>query len=151
MVFLSYLQISALAFHTASTGNTIHTGEMTLDAYDTSVPLETVMAIYNHTDKALQALNEGNTSEVENQLNFTKEILSFVISNNESNQRSPGSNTTQTIARPDGTANIDASIDATIDPSEDTAAIETDTLGDNQGLSEIEIRERSGERRQVVP
>jgi hypothetical protein len=87
ILFSSYLQLSALAFHTASTSNvTIQTREA--DPNNESIPFETVTKIYNHTNKALQALSEGNASEVENQLNFTKEKLSFVIPNNQSSQQS---------------------------------------------------------------
>lgn len=77
VLFSSHFHPSALAFHTASTANvSLQTGESTL------VPVEMVTEIYDHTNKALQALSEGNTSEVENQLNLTKEQLSLVISNN---------------------------------------------------------------------
>jgi hypothetical protein len=136
ILFSSHFHPPALAFHTASTANvTIQTGEGTL-------PIETEIEIYNHTNKALQALNEGNTSEVENQLNFTKEKLSFVISNYESNQQSQGSNPTYSMARPDGTPNIDASGKAAIDSPEDAAAVETDTSNVGQGLNDREQMER---------
>jgi hypothetical protein len=143
VLFSSPLHPPALAFHTASTASvTIQTGEGTLDANNQSLPIETEIEIYNHTNKALQALSEGNTSEVENQLNFTKEKLSFVISNNESNQQSQGSNTTYSMARPGSTPNIDASGEAALDSREDTAAVETDTSNVGQGLNEREQMER---------
>jgi hypothetical protein len=136
ILFSSHFHPPALAFHTASTANvTIQTGEGTL-------PIETEIEIYNHTNRALQALSEGNTSEAENQLNFTKEKLSFIISNYESNQQSQGSNTTYSMARPDGTPNIDASGEAAIDSPEDTAAVETDTSNAGEGLNEREQMER---------
>jgi hypothetical protein len=143
VMFSSHFHPPAFAFHTASTASvTIQTGEGTSDANNQSLPIETEIEIYNHTNKALQALSEGNTTEVENQLNFAKEKLSFVISNNESNQQSQGSNTTYSMARPDGTPNIDASGQAAIDSREDTAAVETDTSNVGQGLNEREQLER---------
>ena len=143
---------SALAFHTASTANvTIQTGEITSDTNNQSLPFGMVTEIYNSTNKALQALSEGNTSEVENQLNFTKERLSFVISSNESDQQIQESNTTQTIAGPDRTLNMDTSGDTAIESRQDTGAVETDAQVNNQGLRESEPRELLEERRQVVP
>jgi hypothetical protein len=138
VLFPSHFHPPALAFHTNSTASvTIQTGEGTSDANNQSPPIETEIEIYNHTNRALQALSEGNTSEVENQLNLAKEKLSFVISNNESNQQSQGSNTTYSVAGPDGTSNIDASGEAAIDSPEDT-----DTSNVGQGLNEREQMER---------
>jgi hypothetical protein len=143
VLFSSHFHPPALAFHTNSTASvTIQTGEGTSDANNQSLPTETEIEIYNHTNKALQALSEGNTSEVENQLNFAKEKLLFVISNNESNQQSQWSNTTYSMARPDGTPSIDTSGEAAIDSPEDTAAVETDTSNVGQGLNEREQLER---------
>lgn len=141
--FSSHFHPPAHAFHTASTADvTIQTGEGMSDANNQSLPIDTEIEIYNHTNKALQALSEGNASEVENQLNFTKEKLSFIISNYESNQQSQGSNTTYSMARPDRTPNVDASSEAAIDSPEDTAAVETDTSNVGQGLNDREQMER---------
>lgn len=148
----SHFHPSVLAFHTASTANvTVQTGEITADTNNQSLPLGMVTEIYNRTNKALQALSEGNTSEVENQLNFTKERLSFVISNNESDQQIQESNTTQTVARPNRTLSTDTSGDTTIEAREDTVAAETDARDNNQGLRGSETPEMLEARRQIVP
>ena len=147
----SHFHPSVLAFHTASTANvTIQTGEITADTNNQSLPFGMVTEIYNSTNKALQALSEGNTSEVENQLNFTKERLSFVISNNESDQQIQESNTTQTVTRPNRTL-TDTSGDTTIESREATVAVETDAQDNNQGLRGSETPEMLEERSQVVP
>jgi hypothetical protein len=164
-MFFSHFPPSALAFHTASTANvTMHTGESTSDANDESLPLETVTEIYNHTNKALQALSEGNTSEVENQLNSTKEKLSLIMSNNKSAQEGQESNTTQTVASLGANSNTDLSGDTAINSAEDSAAVESatsppdetatieaDAQNDNQGISERGMREGSEESPQGVP
>jgi hypothetical protein len=166
-MFFSHFPPSALAFHTASTANvTMHTGESTSDANNESLPLETVTEIYNHTNKALQALSEGNTSEVANQLNSTKEKLSLIMSNNESAPAQEGqeSNTTQTVASPGANSNTDLSGDTAINSAEDSAAVESATSppdetttteagaqNDNQGISERGMREGSEESPQGVP
>ena len=148
ILFPSHFHPSAFGFHTASTANvTIQTGEGASDANNQSLPFGTVTEIYNSTNKALQALSEGNTSEVENQLNFTKERLSFVISNNESNQQLQEANTTQTVARPDRALNMDASGDTDIESREDIVAVETDARDNNQGLRGSETPEMLEERR----
>jgi hypothetical protein len=154
ILFSSYFHpfVSTFAFHTATTANmTLLMGQNTTNSDNKSLPFETVAEIYNYTNKALQALEVGNNSEVENQLNFTKEKLSLIISGNETGQQSQDSDTLQTGAMPEGAPNIEASSGAATESSEDTSAVETDAQSDNQRLIESETRERSGERRQVVP
>ena len=173
MLFPSYFHSSTLAFHTASTANmTLGSSETTVSQQESSgagkkngsLPVNIAMQIYNHTNKALQALDEGNTSEVESQLNFAKGKLSLIISNNKSGQQSQESNTTQTVAGPGGVSDTDipgdtainspedsSTVESTTNPPGETATVEADAQNDNRGISEREIRERPEERRQVVP
>ena len=148
ILFSSHFPHSAFAFQMASTTNlTTYQGESASDANTGSPPLATAIEIYIHTNKALQALSEGNTSEVENQLNFTKEKLSPIIFNNESTVASPGSDSN--IATSDDTAiNLaedSTSVESALGSSDETAAIEADTPNENQGISERGMREGSEE------
>jgi hypothetical protein len=172
ILFSSYFHPSALGFHTASTANvtigsqgnrseatTQQQESITLLDNNGSVPVEVATEIYNHTNKALQALNDGNTSEVQNQLNFTKEKILLIISKNGSGQQSQELNATQSVATSKDITNTDASrdtaitlpedtstVDPNVNPSEDTATVETDPQDEIQGAIENDLRERSEER-----
>jgi hypothetical protein len=177
MLFPPYFHSSTLAFHTASTANMTlgieeSTSETAVSQQESSgagkkngsLPINIAMQIYNHTNKALQALGEGNTSEVENQLILAKGKLSLIMSNNISGQQSQESNTTQPVASPGGLSDTDipgdtainspedsTAVESTTNPPGETATVEADAQNDNRGISESEIRERPEERRQVVP
>jgi hypothetical protein len=151
------LHFPALGFHTESTRNlTINMQGGTPGAAappsfivdnNGSLPIEIATEIYNSTNNALQALNEGNTSAVYNQLNFTKEILLSIISKNGSAQQGQELNTTQAVARPTDISNMDVSGDIAINSPEDIATVETDTQIENQEAIERETTARSDERR----
>ena len=161
MLFSSHFPPSVLAFHMASTANnTMYPEESTSNANNESPPLATAIEIYVHTNKALQALSEGNTSEVENQLNSTKEKLLLIMSAQEGQE----SNITQMVTNPGANSNTDISGDTAINSAEDMAAVESatrqtdetttiepDVQNDNQGISEREMREKSEESPQGVP
>jgi hypothetical protein len=163
ILFSSY-HGSALAFHTASTANvTIYTEE---NASDTSafqqessdsnednelLPIETATEIYNHTNQALQALTEGNTSEILNQLKITKEKLSLIIFGNESGQQRQEPDATQTDAESSDTSNTNTVGNVEIDLSEDTAARENNAQDSEQRAIESESGEKSEERREIIP
>ena len=152
ILFSSYFHSSALGFHTESTRNlTLNMQGGTPGAAAPPsfivLPIEIATEIYNSTNNALQALNEGNTSAVHNQLNFTKEILLSFISKNESAQQGQELNTTQAIARPADISNMEVSGDIAIDSPDDIATVETDTQIENQEVIERESTERSDERR----
>ena len=146
------LHFPALGFHTESTRNLsiiMQGGEPGAAAPPSFIvlPIEIATEIYNSTNNALQALNEGNTSAVHNQLSFTKEKLLSIISKNESAQQGQELNTTQAVARPTDISNMDMSGDIAIDSPEDIATVETDTQIENQEVIERESTERPEERR----
>ncbi|CAN5176091.1 hypothetical protein BH18THE2_BH18THE2_39170 [soil metagenome] len=152
---------STFAFHTPSTSNvTIHTEEMAAETTATSqqqssnitngtpsIFIEKAKEIYNHTNQALQALREGNTSEILNQLNGAKQKLSLIIFVNGSGQQKQEQNTTEVpAAAGDTTANGSAASDSRPDSASG------DTARDREELEiESEIRENSRERNEAVP
>ena len=151
------LHFPALGFHTESTRNlTINMQGGTPGAAappsfivdnNGSLPIEIATEIYNSTNDALQALSEGNTSAVHNQLSFTKEILLSIISKNGSAQQGKEVNTTQSIVRSTGVSNMDVPGDIAINSPEDIATVETDTQIENQEAIERQTTERPEERR----
>jgi hypothetical protein len=153
ILFSSYFYPSALGFHTQSTRDlTINMeggtpGAAAPTSFNGSLPIEIATEIYNSTNNALQALSEGNTSAVYNQLSFTKEILSSIISKNGSAQQGQELNTTQAVARPADISNMDVPGDIAVNSPEDIATVETDTQIENQQVIERESTERSEERR----
>jgi hypothetical protein len=166
------LHFPALAFHTASTANvtmgpqanrseatTQQQESITLLDNNGSVPADVATEIYNHTNKALQALINGNTSEVQNQLNITKQKILLIISKNGSGQQSQELNATQSVATSKDIINTYASrdtaitlpedtsiVDPNVSPSEDTATVETDPQDEIREAIENDLRERSEER-----
>ena len=144
----------------STANNTMYPEESISNANNESPPLATAIEIYVHTNKALQALSEGNTSEVENQLNSTKEKLLLIMSAQEGQE----SNITQMVTNPGANSNTDISGDTAINSAEDmavvefatrqtdeTTTIEPDVKTNNQGISEKETREKSEELPQGVP
>jgi hypothetical protein len=161
ITFTSSFLYPAVAFHTLSTSNvTIHTEEMEAETTATSEPqssnitnstssifIETAKEIYNHTNQALQALREGNTSEILNQLNGANQKLSSIIFVNGSGQQEQEQNTTEVHAAAGDTTTID---NAATNSSPDSAS--GDMARDREEVvEESEIRENSRERNEAVP
>jgi hypothetical protein len=161
IAFTSSFLYPAFAFHTLSTSNvTIHTEEMEAETTATSQPqpsnitnstssifIETAKEIYNHTNQALQALREGNTSEILNQLNGANQKLSSILFVNGSGQQQQEQNTTEVPAAADDTTTIG---NAATDSSPDSAS--GDMARDREEVvKESEIRENSRERNEAVP
>jgi hypothetical protein len=161
ITFTSSFLYPAVAFHTLSTSNvTIHTEEMEAETTATSEPqssnitnstssifIETAKEIYNHTNQALQALREGNTSEILNQLNGANQKLSSILFVNGSGQQEQEQNTTEVHAAAGDTTTID---NAATNSSPDSAS--GDMARDREEVvEESEIRENSRERNEAVP
>ncbi|MGI8833730.1 MAG: hypothetical protein ACR2IS_13980 [Nitrososphaeraceae archaeon] len=161
ITFTSSFLYPSVAFHTPSTSNvTIHTEEMEAETTATSQPqssnitnstpsisIETAKEIYNHTNQALQALREGNTSEILSQLNGANQKLSSIIFVNGSGQQEQEQNTTEVPAAAGDTTAIG---NAATDSSPESAS--GDTARDREELEiESEIRENSRERNEAVP
>jgi hypothetical protein len=161
ITFTSSFLYSTVAFHTPSTSNvTIHTEEMAAETTATSqqqssnitnstpsIFIETAKEIYNHTNQALQALSECNTSEILNQLNGAKQKLSLIIFVNGSGQQKQEQNTTEVPAAANDTIAIDsAATDSRPDSASDYMARYRE-----QAVNENEIRENSRERTEAVP
>ena len=161
ITFTSSFLYPSVAFHTPSTSNvTIHTEEMEAETTAISQPqsfnitngtpsifVETAKEIYNHTNQALHALREGNTSEILNQLNGANQKLSSIIFVNESGQQEQEQNTTELPAAAGDTTTIG---DAATDSSPDSAS--NDMARDREEeFEESEIRENSRERNEAVP
>jgi hypothetical protein len=163
ITFTSSFFYPAVGFHTLSTSNvTIHTEEMEAETTTTatsqpqssnitnstsSIFIETAKEIYNHTNQALQALREGNTSEILNQLNGANQKLSSILFVNESGQQQQEQNTTEVPAAADDTTTIG---NAATDSSPDSAS--GDMARDREEVvKESEIRENSRERNEAVP
>jgi hypothetical protein len=161
ITFTSSFLYPAVAFHTLSTSNvTIHTEEMEAETTATSEPqssnitnstssifIETAKEIYNHTNQALQALREGNTSEILNQLNGANQKLSSIIFVNGSGQQEQEQNTTEVHAAAGDTTTID---NAATNSSPDSAS--GDMARDREEVvEESEIRENSRARNEAVP
>jgi hypothetical protein len=161
ITFTSSFLYPAVAFHTLSTSNvTIHTEEMEAQTTATSQPqssnitnstssnfVETAKEIYNHTNQALQALREGNTSEILNQLNDANQKLSSILFVNGSGQQQQEQNITEVPAAADDTTTIG---NAATDSSPDSAS--SDMTRDREEVAkESEIKENSRERNEAVP
>lgn len=162
ITFTSSFLYSTAAFHTASTSNvTIHTEEMAAETTATSqeqssnitnstppIFIETAKEIYNHTNQALQALREGNTSEILNQLNGANQKLSLIIFVNGSGQQEQKQNTTTEVpsAAGDTTAIGSAATDSRPDSASDYM-----TRDREKPVNGNEIRENSRERNEAVP
>jgi hypothetical protein len=161
ITFTSSFLSPSVAFHTPSTSNvTIHSEEMEAETTSTaqqqpsnftnstpSIFIETAKEIYNHTNQALQALSEGNTSEMLNQLNGAKQKLSLIIFVNGSGQQKQVQNTTEApAAAGDTTAVGSAATDSRPYSASDDMARDRE-----EPINENEIRENSRERNEAVP